>query len=292
MLFEILGTYRQLPWICGWRSSRLIGKERIAITFDDGYLDNYLVAKPLLEKYNLPATFFITSRNIGNKAEFWWDELEYIILETIELPQQISLELNGNHFFFDLEKEAKLTETLREKHKDYVAFNPVSLRSQLYLKIWEYLTPLNAMEQEKEMEKIRRWAGTTAAARAEYTCMSSEQLVDLSSGSLFSLEGHTATHPALAHHAKEVQREEIRSNKSFLKDLTNKEVGLFAYPSGVYNDSAVEVLKEEGFDAGFTTDYGYVSREDNPFLLNRLQVNNWDGKAFEWVISKCLEGAT
>jgi peptidoglycan/xylan/chitin deacetylase (PgdA/CDA1 family) len=50
----------------------------IAISFDDGYIDNYTTAKLLLEKYNLPATFFITNNNIGKQAEFWWDELENI----------------------------------------------------------------------------------------------------------------------------------------------------------------------------------------------------------------------
>lgn len=55
-----------------------VPRQGIAISFDDGYIDNYTTAKPLLEKYNLPATFFITNNNIESPAEFWWDELEYI----------------------------------------------------------------------------------------------------------------------------------------------------------------------------------------------------------------------
>lgn len=48
----------------------------VAITFDDGYADNYLSALPLLEKYGVPATFFVTSDPVENGREFWWDELE------------------------------------------------------------------------------------------------------------------------------------------------------------------------------------------------------------------------
>ena len=55
-----------------------VPRKGIAISFDDGYVDNYTTAKPLLEKYNLPATFFICNGNIGKQAEFWWDELEHI----------------------------------------------------------------------------------------------------------------------------------------------------------------------------------------------------------------------
>lgn len=58
---------------------RNVPRKGIAISFDDGYIDNYTTAKPLLEKYNMPATFFITNNNIENPAEFWWDELEYLL---------------------------------------------------------------------------------------------------------------------------------------------------------------------------------------------------------------------
>ncbi len=72
-----------------------IKKNCIAITFDDGYLDNFLLAKPLLEKYQLPATFFLPTINIGQQKEFWWDELEYLFLGIDELPASLSICING-----------------------------------------------------------------------------------------------------------------------------------------------------------------------------------------------------
>lgn len=44
-----------------------------AVTFDDGYRDNIINALPLLEKYNIPATIFITTGALGRKASFEWD---------------------------------------------------------------------------------------------------------------------------------------------------------------------------------------------------------------------------
>lgn len=54
---------------------RPIASKSVCITFDDGYVDNYKFAKPLLEKYNCPATFFIAHNYIGKEQQYWWDEL-------------------------------------------------------------------------------------------------------------------------------------------------------------------------------------------------------------------------
>jgi peptidoglycan/xylan/chitin deacetylase (PgdA/CDA1 family) len=52
------------------------GRGCVAVTFDDGYADNYSAALPLLEKHGIPATFFVTSDPVETGREFWWDELE------------------------------------------------------------------------------------------------------------------------------------------------------------------------------------------------------------------------
>jgi peptidoglycan/xylan/chitin deacetylase (PgdA/CDA1 family) len=57
--------------------SRLERKEsvagKLAITFDDGYLDNYQVAAPILRKLDLPATFYVVTRFLESKIVPWWD---------------------------------------------------------------------------------------------------------------------------------------------------------------------------------------------------------------------------
>lgn len=53
-------------------NNTLTGNEA-AITFDDGYRDNLTNALPLLEKYNVPATIFITTSLLGKSASFDWD---------------------------------------------------------------------------------------------------------------------------------------------------------------------------------------------------------------------------
>jgi peptidoglycan/xylan/chitin deacetylase (PgdA/CDA1 family) len=53
----------------------------IAITFDDGYGDNLLTAKPILEKSDLPATIFVANGYVEQQREYWWDELERLFFQ-------------------------------------------------------------------------------------------------------------------------------------------------------------------------------------------------------------------
>jgi len=52
-------------------------KTGLVITFGDGYADNIINALPLLERYQIPATIFISTLNINTKNEFWWDRLVF-----------------------------------------------------------------------------------------------------------------------------------------------------------------------------------------------------------------------
>jgi len=249
--------------------------KKIGVCFDDGYTDNYVTALPLLKKYHVPATFFITSKNINTTNEFWWDELEYIIMQFPNLPAELTFEWKGNILNYHLKNECVLNEDVLLKNRNYKAsLAPVSLRSELYFMLWKFLSPLQADELEQIMQIIRNWAGVAPCCRIDYTSMSQEKLFNLSKNSLFTIGGHTSTHPALSNFSKQEQQQEIDDNKKFLEQITNQKIDLFAYPSGNYNAATINTLKELEFKAAFTTSENVIRNDDDPFEISRYMVKN------------------
>jgi peptidoglycan/xylan/chitin deacetylase (PgdA/CDA1 family) len=63
-----------------WRDGQWEDKLRYCvITFDDGWLDNYQYAFPLLRAYRAPATIFLPTDLIGSNKWLWWDRLGYLL---------------------------------------------------------------------------------------------------------------------------------------------------------------------------------------------------------------------
>lgn len=266
------------------KSDRITNKS-IVLTFDDGYLDNYQTAKPLLEKYSIPATFFITDSYLEENESFWWDELEFIIVQTPKLPSVFSVSLNDKEIYFDLKDESVLNDELHLKHKNYTASKPPTLRTQLYIKLWKEFSGLQKIDQQRLLELIREWAKLSKDEIKVEGAMSKRQLKLLSESSLFTIGGHTKSHPSLNCHSYEIQHKEIKENQYFLENLTKKSIDLFAFPSGNYNAETLLILRDSSYTGAFTTLSKPVNKHTNKHLIPRVQINNWDRGKFSRKIS-------
>jgi peptidoglycan/xylan/chitin deacetylase (PgdA/CDA1 family) len=255
-------------------------RRSIVITFDDGYLDNYLNARPLLAQYQLPATFFIVSGNVGLDQEFWWDELADILLLSECLPASLSLSLpDGSQLSADLQLEQYLTPTLRQQHQQWRVSEqaPPTLRAALFYKLWQQLRPLPAPTQQLCLQQLRAWASKEAGTRPAYQSISPSQLCALHNNTLFTIGAHTTTHPALANHTIAVQQAEIEGGRQALHQAVGYLPEVLAYPYGSYNSETATLAGQLGFKAAFTTEARLVTNMADAHKLGRFQVNNWSG---------------
>ena len=68
--------------LCAFAAGRPLPPNAVAITFDDGYLDNYEIALPILRRHGAKAVFFLSTGCIGERRMYWWDRVAYIVKRT------------------------------------------------------------------------------------------------------------------------------------------------------------------------------------------------------------------
>jgi len=259
-----------------------IKNRTVGLTFDDGYRDNFENAAPLLEKYNAPATFFITN-NFGEEKVYWWDRLANLILRTPVLPTDFNITIGEENISCFLSEECVLNECLDQLHRKWVVpGTPPTKRSTLYYKLWQVMQPLHPGEIQNILELIEIWVGRRKEIIfPETSLMTAKQLNKLANHRLIDIGIHTVNHIALSYHSGQVQETEILQNQKQLQQIINRNITTVAYPYGEYNNTTLEIVEKLGLQAGFTVEYNVVNHTSNPFKLGRFQVKNWNARQFQ-----------
>lgn len=253
----------------------------VVLTFDDGYADNLHVAKPLLERFGVPATIFLVADILRDTRHFWWDELEWALLQPDVLPAGLELNTNGKSQTWQLGDASRYRiEDRREDRNRNPWEAPPGTRLAFFYSVWKHLVQLPKRERAEALEKICRWARTERDSRDENRTLHPDEVVALGAGGLISLGAHTVTHPSLPLLSSAEQLDEIQESKTQLENFLNRSVTSFAYPHGDYYAKTAALVQKSGFQCACTTKSECVSPGSDPFQLPRFQVENWDGREF------------
>jgi peptidoglycan/xylan/chitin deacetylase (PgdA/CDA1 family) len=255
----------------------------ICLTFDDGYLDNYTAATPLLEKYDIPATIFFTTGSAGRDREWWWDEIERVFLKPGEVPDRLELEIDGTRHSWELGPSRTFTSAEQATHRGWHVNDPEAPtgRHRVFREVYRLVQPLPQDHRSRVMDELLAWGGTDQeAVRQERRAMTPEQARDLVSRGLVTAAPHTINHPALPSQPGDVKRFEIARSKQMLEEWLDREVQGFAYPYGLYDDDTVAAVREAGLGFACSGDHGKVRRGCDLFLIPRVDVMPGDGDTF------------
>ncbi|GAA0369664.1 polysaccharide deacetylase family protein [Bowmanella denitrificans] len=219
----------------------------VAVTFDDGYLNNLTVAEPILRKYSVPATVFVATGFSGGE-NMWNDRII--------------------HMFSDQDRD------VLELEGEQVVLGAWPQRRQLashWLKKVKYLPfqqRLNWISEHYQRNRIVSQAPLM---------MTPEQVRSLRSN-LVTIGAHTVNHPILKTLSPEQQQNEIYHSKQTLEDWLQHPVEHFAYPNGVIgrdlDDDTILQVKLAGFKSAVVTNWGCNNQHSNPLLLQRF--TPWD----------------
>ncbi|MEL7357651.1 MAG: polysaccharide deacetylase family protein [Cyanobacteria bacterium J06560_6] len=224
------------------------------ITLDDGFRDNLYVVLPILERYQLPATIYVTSGFVDNSVI----PFEYRLASIINNSQTILLdEINDGAELSISEKEEK--KEIYHLVKKKLKYSTNSVRTKL-------LDRLSHLEKEN--------------LSVEY--LSVEELKKLASSPLITIGSHTHFHHALPAMSYPCIFEDIQLSKRLLESWTNNPIVDFSFPYGASNKKIGKMLRGMGFCTAVTTKSGFLE-PPAPFYrmdIPRVEINSLEHCAF------------
>ncbi len=211
-------------------------RSKCFVTFDDGEKSFYEVAYPVLKRMNIPATIFVSPKNIIEGGSFWFQCLRDIPEK--DLRNTIATILPNGTMFIEHYSVLSILKTL----------------------------PLQTIHRILEQAKL----GVLSIARN----INEVELKVLAADPLITIGAHTLTHPILANETDVDSAEQITESVRQLRELLHRPIQYFAYPNGNhgldYAMREINVLQQIDIRLAFSTNVGLVGWRPLPYEINRV----------------------
>ncbi len=230
-------------------------RNAVCISFDDGYINNLTIAAPILKSLSIPATVFISTSFIEGK-NMWNDRLIDLIAEVSGEMKLSALDLKPVHLDTTEKKVQLIGELIGS-----IKYRDKEERSQI----------IDALYDENGVQERPR------------KMMDEMQIKQLHSYNI-DVGAHTVDHPILKSHDEAEQKRQIVQSKVTLEGILGQEVIGFAYPNGKlgvdYDETSKSLVASSGFQYAVSTDWGFSTKETNPYKL--LRFTPWDKKPLKF----------
>jgi peptidoglycan/xylan/chitin deacetylase (PgdA/CDA1 family) len=233
------------------------GSKKIAvITFDDGYKGIYTYAFPILKRYKIKATIYLTAGFIKNRVAPWWEQLYYIFRKTVQLGK-----LSDLAKLLEQETKGLLREELQEMN---TSLN--SLKSLIEV----IIRSTDVIELRNFIHKLSKGLGIKIPNKLyDELMLSIDEIKEMVEYGV-EIGGHGLWHTNLTKISKDRLLEEVKESLNFIKTLYEGPY-TFAYPFGIYNDEVVNIVKSTGYKAAVTLTPKTNSLPlTNPYKLGRI----------------------
>jgi len=204
-------------------------KGAIAVTFDDGFGDNYRFAFPILKTYGIPATVFLVTDALDNRTLLWMHRLAYLVnacggqavVEAVEA-------LSGERF-----RSSDGQPSMRALRERLTCRTPPKDRDEL----------LNSL-----CEELKTWPEQSVEREGLY--LTSAEIKEMTQGGI-AFGSHGVTHTALAALSGRAQMDELRRSKRVVEEVAGNECPYFAYPFGEprhYRPESQALVHQAGYE--------------------------------------------
>jgi peptidoglycan/xylan/chitin deacetylase (PgdA/CDA1 family) len=241
------------------RGNVALSRTSVLLTFDDGYLDNYEFAFPILRRRGLSATFFLATSFVGSSQAPWWDEIAY------------------------LTKTCK-AEQVRLSYPEAMEI-PLQDRNSAVKQILDVFKSPRVQDPERFLAELReacRTGGGEMPLPSERLFLNWQEAEEMLAGGMF-IGSHTHSHRLLGKLTEQEQRDEVSISKDSIEGKLKIRCNSLAYPVGkqtTFSTVTQQALKDSGYDVAFSF-YGGINGVEkwNPFDIKRVAVEASTTKA-------------
>lgn len=227
------------------------------VTFDDGWSDNFAHALPALRKYGVPAVIFLPTDYIGTGRQLWTErtirQLHRLYRRYRQVPEEVTavIEQLGLRPLFENAGDgiADYIETFVHTFKNKPVAEMEAILKQLD-------DAVGSDTEDDDIDTFLDWQQVRSMA---------------STGVTFG--SHATSHHILTKLDRVTVMHELRNSRDVIAGETGMPVSLLAYPNGDHDEQVVACARATGFDAAFTTGYGSVAVNDDPFTLKRVNIH-------------------
>ncbi|MEX2484636.1 MAG: polysaccharide deacetylase family protein [Brumimicrobium sp.] len=228
-------------------------KNIATILFDDGYLDNFEYALPILEKYNIKSSFYVVTDCIDKNIPTWTHELEHLFQNT----KKRVLNLDFNFL------PVKLKALNAEKQNDLLNFAK---------EIKPFLKTINHVERNKVLSEINLQLDDVELPKIMMSWNHLKELSELG----HHIGSHTVSHEMLGTVSSESTiKNELEDSRQRILEKLKKDPISISYPVGSYNQSVQKLSEETGYKLGLAVNQDeYVPNKNNLFEIQRIELYN------------------
>lgn len=245
-----------------------IPRRAVVVTFDDGFADNATSAVPIMARYGIRGTFYVTAGTIAPKLPPWFIMLRRAFHCTNR--NEIISPLDGTLFHLNLPHE----------------------RRQAFLQASSYCAVLNLSEQRQLLTQFEKLLDIEPY-QEKYGLMMTEEQIKALHDAGHIIGSHTVSHSNIAHIPEYQIKEELESSKLILEEIIGTPITHFSYPSPIlqphYNESTVRLSREAGYGTAVTCTHGLVYPGGDPLVCRRITVPE-NFSEFRWSIEAALAG--
>ena len=228
--FDVLPLSEAVERYVSSESSRPVA----AITFDDGYRDNYEHAAPILDTSGLRATFYVVSDLVGAEGSTWYDRLARAV--------------QGHS------DRSRLTSILRDAALDMEEATPAAV-----------VQAAKTLDADSQLALIEALGSRDAAIDR---LMDPAQLLELQSAG-HEIGSHTRSHAILPRLSDEDLRAELAGSRVALEELLGRAPRAFCYPNGDHDQRTANAVAAAGYTSATTMEPGINEPAQDPLRLKR-----------------------